>query len=217
MTWAELRDWCLSLPGAEETFPFEPRRLGVQGGERQDVRESASATSEPLDDQRQVRSRARGRAAPRVRGDRRGLPPQQAPLDHDHARTPSPGRARQGARRGQLRAGEAAPPAFRRDTADCPEPIRVVDAQFGRAPGDDEDDTSSTESPHDPEQDHSCTRAAVEPCRDRLDHGAPGARGRRSRRAAEARDAQERAHATAERAVQGQRSNGRLARRLPAS
>jgi predicted DNA-binding protein (MmcQ/YjbR family) len=24
MTWDELRDFCLSLPGAEETFPFEP-------------------------------------------------------------------------------------------------------------------------------------------------------------------------------------------------
>jgi predicted DNA-binding protein (MmcQ/YjbR family) len=24
MTWEELRDWCLSMPGAEETFPFEP-------------------------------------------------------------------------------------------------------------------------------------------------------------------------------------------------
>ena len=24
MTWQELRAWCLSLPGAEETFPFEP-------------------------------------------------------------------------------------------------------------------------------------------------------------------------------------------------
>jgi len=24
MTWDELRDWCLSMPGAEETFPFEP-------------------------------------------------------------------------------------------------------------------------------------------------------------------------------------------------
>ena len=24
MTWDELKAWCLSLPGAEETFPFEP-------------------------------------------------------------------------------------------------------------------------------------------------------------------------------------------------
>jgi predicted DNA-binding protein (MmcQ/YjbR family) len=24
VTWQELRAWCLSLPGAEETFPFEP-------------------------------------------------------------------------------------------------------------------------------------------------------------------------------------------------
>ena len=24
MTWDELRAWCLSLPGTEETFPFEP-------------------------------------------------------------------------------------------------------------------------------------------------------------------------------------------------
>ena len=25
MTWDELRDHCLSMPGAQETFPFEPR------------------------------------------------------------------------------------------------------------------------------------------------------------------------------------------------
>jgi predicted DNA-binding protein (MmcQ/YjbR family) len=24
MTWDELREWCLSMPDAEETFPFEP-------------------------------------------------------------------------------------------------------------------------------------------------------------------------------------------------
>ena len=24
MTWEELRDYCLSMPGAQETFPFEP-------------------------------------------------------------------------------------------------------------------------------------------------------------------------------------------------
>ena len=48
MTWDELRAFCLSLPGAEETFPFEPgcSAFKAPGGKMFGV---SVATSEPLD------------------------------------------------------------------------------------------------------------------------------------------------------------------------
>ena len=48
MTWDELRSWCLSLPGAEETFPFEPGAavFKVANGKMFAV---SATTSEPLD------------------------------------------------------------------------------------------------------------------------------------------------------------------------
>ena len=48
MTWEELRDWCLSLPGAEETFPFEPR-VSVFKAANGKIFAISVASSEPLD------------------------------------------------------------------------------------------------------------------------------------------------------------------------
>ena len=47
MTWAELHDWCLGLPGAEETFPFEPR-VSVFKAANGKMFAVSTATSEPL-------------------------------------------------------------------------------------------------------------------------------------------------------------------------
>ena len=48
MTWAELRDWCLGLSGAEETFPFEPGASVFKGPNGKMFAVSVT-TSEPLD------------------------------------------------------------------------------------------------------------------------------------------------------------------------
>ena len=48
MTWDELRAWCLSLTGATETFPFEPR-VSVFKAANGKVFAIGAASSEPLD------------------------------------------------------------------------------------------------------------------------------------------------------------------------
>ena len=48
MTWDELRAWCLSLPGAEETFPFEPR-VSVFKAANGKIFAISASSSEPLD------------------------------------------------------------------------------------------------------------------------------------------------------------------------
>jgi predicted DNA-binding protein (MmcQ/YjbR family) len=48
MTWEELRAWCLSLPGAQETFPFEPG-VSVFKAANGKMFAVSVATSEPLD------------------------------------------------------------------------------------------------------------------------------------------------------------------------
>lgn len=48
MTWDELRSWCLSLPGAEETFPFEPGTSVFKASNGKMFAVSVT-TSEPLD------------------------------------------------------------------------------------------------------------------------------------------------------------------------
>ena len=48
MTWEELRSWCLSLPGAEETFPFEPGTSVFKASNGKMFAVSVT-TSEPLD------------------------------------------------------------------------------------------------------------------------------------------------------------------------
>ena len=48
MTWEELRAWCVSMPGAEETFPFEPG-VSVFKAANGKMFAVSVATSEPLD------------------------------------------------------------------------------------------------------------------------------------------------------------------------
>ena len=48
MTWEELRAWCLSLPGAEETFPFEPGCSVFKAANGKMFADSVT-TTEPLD------------------------------------------------------------------------------------------------------------------------------------------------------------------------
>jgi predicted DNA-binding protein (MmcQ/YjbR family) len=48
MTWEELRRWCLSMPGAEETFPFEPG-VSVFKASNGKMFAVSVTTSEPLD------------------------------------------------------------------------------------------------------------------------------------------------------------------------
>jgi len=48
MTWEELRAWCVSMPGAEETFPFEPS-VSVFKAANGKMFAVSVATSEPLD------------------------------------------------------------------------------------------------------------------------------------------------------------------------
>jgi predicted DNA-binding protein (MmcQ/YjbR family) len=48
MTWEELRAWCLSMPGAQETFPFEPG-VSVFKAVNGKMFAVSVATSEPLD------------------------------------------------------------------------------------------------------------------------------------------------------------------------
>ena len=103
----ELRAFCLRLPGAAETFPFEPGVSVFKAANGKMFAVSVTA-SEPLAVSVKCDPELAVGAARRVRLDRRGLPPQQAPLDHGHARLRLPGRARAAARRGQLRPGQPA-------------------------------------------------------------------------------------------------------------
>jgi predicted DNA-binding protein (MmcQ/YjbR family) len=48
MIWEELRAWCVSLPGAQETFPFEPG-VSVFKAANGKMFAVSVATSEPLD------------------------------------------------------------------------------------------------------------------------------------------------------------------------
>ena len=48
MTWDELRDFCLSLPGTVETFPFSPGVSVFKAGNGK-MFALGAATSEPLD------------------------------------------------------------------------------------------------------------------------------------------------------------------------
>jgi predicted DNA-binding protein (MmcQ/YjbR family) len=48
VTWDELRDWCLSMPGAEETFPFEPGASVFKASNGKMFAVSVT-TTEPLD------------------------------------------------------------------------------------------------------------------------------------------------------------------------
>jgi predicted DNA-binding protein (MmcQ/YjbR family) len=48
MTWEDLRRWCLSMPGAEETFPFEPA-VSVFKASNGKMFAVSVTTSEPLD------------------------------------------------------------------------------------------------------------------------------------------------------------------------
>jgi predicted DNA-binding protein (MmcQ/YjbR family) len=48
MTWEQLRAWCLSLRGAQETFPFEPG-VSVFKAANGKMFAVSVATSEPLD------------------------------------------------------------------------------------------------------------------------------------------------------------------------
>ena len=48
MTWEELRAWCLSMPGAEETFPFEPGAAVFKAANGKMFAVSVT-TAEPLD------------------------------------------------------------------------------------------------------------------------------------------------------------------------
>jgi predicted DNA-binding protein (MmcQ/YjbR family) len=48
MNWEELRSWCLSMPGAEETFPFEPG-VAVFKAPNGKMFAVSVTTAEPLD------------------------------------------------------------------------------------------------------------------------------------------------------------------------
>ena len=48
MTWEELRAWCLSMPGAEERFPFEPGAAVFKAPNGKMFAVSVT-TAEPLD------------------------------------------------------------------------------------------------------------------------------------------------------------------------
>ena len=75
----ELRDYCLSFAGSEETLPFGPAVSGSRSTERcsPSRRSTPSRSGEP-----QVRARPRGGAARRARGHPSRISPQQAPLEH---------------------------------------------------------------------------------------------------------------------------------------
>ena len=72
--------------GRRRDIPVRAGRLGLQGRQRQDVRRQRDR-AEPLDISVKCDPELAVALRARVHGDRRGLPPQQAPLDHDHART----------------------------------------------------------------------------------------------------------------------------------
>ena len=90
-----------SLPGATETFPFEPTS---RSSRRPTARCSGSPPEGRADrHQREVRAGDRRGAAREYASIVARLPPQQAPLDHDHARGDCPTSVC-GARARQLRA-----------------------------------------------------------------------------------------------------------------
>ena len=81
------------VPGAprgEGGVPVRRAAVGVQGG-RQDLRPQRARVAPPAG-QPQVRAGARGGTARHLSRDPAGLPPQQAPLGHDHPRRVGPGR-----------------------------------------------------------------------------------------------------------------------------
>ena len=81
MTWDELRAWCLSMPGAEETFPFEPGAAVFKAANGKmfavSVTPPSRSTSASSDPSSGRRCAATSRPSPRATTS-------TAPLDHDH-------------------------------------------------------------------------------------------------------------------------------------